>query len=88
MKKTIYVVSYTTYYDEIYNNVIAFDDIESAINSANSYLADARLEIRIGINNLDKDFTHYNGGYKEIEVDDKFNPITFLISISEFIFNN
>lgn len=87
MEKTIYVVSYTSYHDEIYNNVIAFDDIESAINSANSYLADTRLEVRGDIN-LDKDFTHYNGGYKEIEVDDKFNPITFLISISEFIFNN
>lgn len=87
MEKTIYVVSYTSYYDEIYNNVIAFDNIESAIDSANSYLADARLEVRGDIN-LDKDFTHYNGGYKEIEVDDKFSATTFLISITEFKFNN
>jgi hypothetical protein len=87
MEKTIYVVSYTSYHDEIYNNVIAFDDIESAIDSANNYLTDARLEVRGDIN-FDKDFTHYNGGYKEIEVDDKFSPTTFLISISEFIFNN
>ena len=42
MSKTIYVVSYTSYYDEIYNNVIAFDNIDSAIDSANNYLADAK----------------------------------------------
>lgn len=87
MGKTVYVVSYTSYHDEIYNNVIPFNDIESAIDSANNYLADARLEVRGDIN-LDKDFTDYNGGYKEIEVDDKFSPTTFLISISQFNFPN
>ena len=45
MSKTIYVV-YTSYYDEIYNNVIAFDNIDSAIDSANNYLADAKDEMR------------------------------------------
>ena len=44
MSKTIYVVSYTSYYDEIYNNVITFDNIDSAIDSANNYLADAKDE--------------------------------------------
>ena len=86
MEKTIYVVSYTSYHDEIYNNVIAFDNIEEAIDSANNYLADAKNEMKDFV--LDKDFTHYNGGYTEIEVDDKFSPTTFLISISKFIFNN
>ena len=85
MGKTIYVVSYTSYYDEIYNNVIAFDNIDRAIDSANSYLADAKDEMRVDFV-LDKDFTHYKGGYQEIEVNDNYNPTTFLISISKFNF--
>lgn len=86
MGKTIYVVSYTSsYYDEIYNNVIAFDNIEGAIDSANSYLAEAKDKMREGFV-LEKDFSHYKGGYQEIDVNDNYSSITFLISISKFIF--
>ena len=85
MSKTIYVVSYTSYYDEIYNNVIAFDNIDSAIDSANNYLADAKDEMRADFV-FDKNFNHYKGGYQEIEVNDNYSPTTFLISISKFNF--
>lgn len=86
MSKTIYVVSYTSsYYDEIYNNVIAFDNIEGAIDSANSYLADAKDEMREDFV-LEKNFNHYKGGYQEIEVNDHYGSKTFLISISKFNF--
>ena len=87
MSKTIYVVSYTSYYDEIYNNVIAFDNIESAIDSANNYLADAKNEMREDFV-LEKNFNHYKGGYQEIEVNDYHSSTTFLISISKFNFTH
>ena len=86
MGKTIYVVSYTSsHYDEIYNNVIAFDKIENAIDSANSYLADAKKEMRKDFV-LEQNFNHYKGGYQEIEVNDHYGSTTFLISISKFNF--
>lgn len=85
MSKTIYVVSYTSYFEEIYNNVIPFTNKEDAMDSANSYLADAKDEMREDFV-LEKNFNHYKGGYQEIEVNDNYSPTTFLISISEFNF--
>jgi hypothetical protein len=63
----------------------AFDNIDSAIDSANNYLADAKDEMRADFV-LDKNFNHYKGGYQEIEVNDNYSPTTFLISISKFNF--
>ena len=85
MSKTIYVVSYTSYYDEIYNKVMAFDNIDCAIFRANNYLMDAENEMREGFVK-GKNFNHYKGGYQEIEVNDNHSSTTFLISISKFNF--
>lgn len=82
-KKTIYAVSYTSYCTEIYNDVEAYDNIESAIDSANDYLANAMDEMGDGFV-LEKNFDNYKGRYQEIEVNDYHNPTTFLISITMF----
>jgi hypothetical protein len=81
MEKSIFIVSYTSYFDEIYNNVILFTNKEDAINSANNYVEDVNEQI----NTLDnKDFSEYENGYKEITIKDHHSGNEYLISITEF----
>ena len=82
MKKSIFIVSYTSYFDEIYNNVIPFTNKEDAINSANSYLDDAKESI--AKNDCDRDFSDFENGYKEISVIDHYSGNECLISITGF----
>ena len=83
MGKTIYVVSYTSYYEEICNNVIAFGTIDGAIQSANAYLEeDVNLEVSKECGTT-QNFSQYNGGYKEINVVDHFLGREFQVSITE-----
>lgn len=81
MGKSIFIVSYTSYFDEIYNNVIPFTNREDAINSANNYVEDVNEQT----NTLDnKDFSEYENGYKEITIKDHYSGNEYLISITEF----
>ena len=82
MNKTIYIVSYTSYFEEIYNNVIPFTNKEDAIESANNYLDDAKESITK--NDCDRDFSDFESGYKEITIKDHYSGNECLISITEF----
>lgn len=81
MKKTIYIVSYTSYFEEIYNNVIPFTNKEDAIDSANNYLDDAKESLKT---DCERDFSEFTNGYKEISVTDTYSGKECLISITEF----
>lgn len=83
MEKTLYVVSYTSYYQEICNNVIVFETKEDAIQSANSYIKD---DVNTEVSKdciTTQNFSNYNGGYKEINVKDPFRECEFQVSITE-----
>lgn len=82
MNKSIFIVSYTSYFDEIYNNVIPFTKKEDAIESANNYLDDAKESITK--NDCDRDFSDFEGGYEEITIIDHYSGNECLISITEF----
>lgn len=82
MGKSIFIVSYTSYFDEIYNNVIPFTKKEDAIESANNYLDDAKENI--AKNNCDRDFNDFENGYKEITIKDHHTGNEYLISITEY----
>ena len=82
MEKTIYIVSYTSYFEEIYNNVIPFTNKEDAIESANSYLDDVKESIPK--NDCNRDFSEFTNGYKEITITDHYSGNECLISITEF----
>lgn len=82
MGKSIFIVSYTSYFDEIYNNVIPFTKKEDAIESANSYLDDVKESIPK--NDCNRDFSDFENGYKEITITDHYSGNECLISITEF----
>jgi hypothetical protein len=82
MKKSIFIVSYTSCYEEIYNNVNLFTNKEDAIKSANSYVEEVNERVKPLDKN--KDFSEYENGYKEITIKDHFRGSEFLISITEF----
>lgn len=82
MKKSFFIVSYTSYFDEIYNNVNLFTNKEDAINSANNYVDDVNEQVNTL--NKNKDFSEYENGYKEITFKDHYSGNEFLISITEF----
>lgn len=82
MEKSIFIVSYTSYCDEIYNNVIPFTNKEDAIETANNYVEEVNERVKTSESN--KDFSNYENGYKEISIKDHYRGNEFLISITEF----
>lgn len=82
-KKTIYLVSDTSYSEGIYNNVHAFSTKEEAIESANAYIEEANENVSEEFK-CNKNFNDYEFGYKEIEIMDSFHGANgYLISITE-----
>lgn len=83
MEQTIYIVSYSSYREQLYNNVILFKTKEDAIESANAYVEDANNDV-CNEHKTIKRFDEYENGYKEIEVIDYHSGCEYLISITEF----
>ena len=82
-KKTIYLVSDTSYSEGFYNSVHAFTTKEEAIESANAYIEEANENVNEDFK-CDKNFNDYEFGYKEIEIMDSFHGANgYLISITE-----
>lgn len=82
--KIVYVVSYSSNYDEIYNEVKLFSSKEEAIKHCNSVVEDINLKID------EKDrksnvFDDYIYGNKEYSVSNSFNGKDFLLTLNEMI---
>ena len=79
----VYIVSYTSFYEEICNNVLPFVNKQDAIESANSYVeCDINEEVDVSCKTT-QNFNSYTSGYKEINVTDHFNDRAFQVSITE-----
>ena len=79
----VYIVSYTSFYGEICNEVLAFVNKQDAIESANNYVeCDINEEVDVFCKTT-KNFNSYTSGYKEINVTDHFNDRDFQVSITE-----
>lgn len=83
MSKTMYVVSYVSYCEEIYNNVMLVDNKAEAIKSANAYVDDVNESVHKDFVTTDN-FNNYELGYKELEINDYHSGHNFLISITQF----
>lgn len=80
---TIYIVSYTSFYEEICNNVIPFAKKEDAIESANNFVQyDINEEVDKSCITT-QNFDTYTSGYKEVNVTDHINGRDFQVSITE-----
>ncbi len=82
MKTTIYIVSYSSFFEEICNNVIPFTNINDAIDSANAYIDEVNDNMPFDAV-VEKNFNDYKNGYKEINITNIHNGYTYLISITE-----
>ena len=85
MKKTIYLVSDTSYSEGgLYNHVHSCNTKKEAIESANAYIDEANENVKEEFK-CNKNFDEYDFGYKEIEINDYHNGYDFIISITEEI---
>lgn len=83
MSKTMYVVSYVSYCEEIYNNVRLVNNKAEAIKSANAYVDDVNESVHKDFVTTDN-FNNYELGYTELKINDYHRGHNFLISITQF----